>query len=243
MPSEYQKWLARNEKPREERMLTKEEKRQNWWDYHRTTVIVFGVVLALAIWFAVDIATSIVKTPDYRIAYIGSQSLPLDTVAALEKEIAEMGIDLSGDGRVKVQIIQYVVAEDSDYYSEVKLMTDITSRTSPFFLCEDPQKIQKIYEVFSYEDGTYPPEELAFTEQLWCAWGECAGLASLELGDYHIDPDYFSEMIGEESGNSQELLSKLYVCRRGLWEGLEEEKAKEYTRMYKLFLYGTENDG
>ena len=39
MAGEYVRWLARNEKPREKRELTPEEKRRNWWDYHKWHVV------------------------------------------------------------------------------------------------------------------------------------------------------------------------------------------------------------
>ena len=35
MAGEYVRWLARNEKPREKRELSPEEKRRNWWAYHK----------------------------------------------------------------------------------------------------------------------------------------------------------------------------------------------------------------
>lgn len=210
MASEYWKWKFRDVRPDEKRELTPEEKRQNWWDYHKWHVVI-GIVL-------VGIACNIVWSaahqvkPDYKIAYVGKNALPDDTAAALEASFTALGEDLSGDGKIIVRLAQYAADADptAAASAEVRLMADILECESYIFLLEDPEQFQQAYFSLAKLDGTLPEEGDDSAVGTYLAWDQCPVLAGMELGDYSY------RLMGETvSGSSDELVSKLYIARRG----------------------------
>lgn len=224
MAGEYFRWKYRDVKPEEKRELTKAEKRRNWWDYHKWHVVL-GIVAVLClgsmVWSFLRIGQ---VRPDYQIAYVGATALPDDTVAALEAAFSELGEDLNGDGRTVVTLHQYVTYADllqqeggagSDeimqaQMSMVSLIADIDARDSFFFLLDDPDGFQQSYAVLSYPDGIFPEGERTSAYGTYLSWAECPVLSGLELGSYS------QNILGTEiTGNNQELLSHLYIARRG----------------------------
>lgn len=224
MASEYLKKKYQDVKPDEKRELTPAEKRKNWWYYHRGHVAI-GVILAL---IAADLVWSFLgrgePKPDYQIAYVGSGSLPNDTAAAIETAFAGLGEDLNGDGQVVVRLRQYVSYADGDPSAaaavEVQLMADVMEQESFLFLLEEPERFQRNYHTLSRLDGALPEEGDDSTADSVLAWGQCPALTGLELGSYSFDYPG-----GTASGSSQELLSPLFIGRRGFW-GEEEETLK-----------------
>ena len=224
MAGEYFRWKYRDVKPEEKRELTKAEKRKNWWDYHKWH-LVFGIVAVLClgsmVWSFLRIGQ---VRPDYQIAYVGAAALPDDTVAALEAALSKLGEDLNGDGKVVVTLHQYVTYADvlqqeggissneimQAQASMVSLIADIDARDSFFFLLDDPDGFQQSYAVLSCLDGTLPEEERTSADGTYLSWAECPVLSGLELGSYT------QNILGVEiTGNNQELLSHLYIARRG----------------------------
>lgn len=136
MASEYLKWKARDVQRETPRELTPQEKRKNWWHYHKWYVFLGMVLLAILC----DIGWHVLRTakPDYQVAYVGTDALPEDTVAALEAGFAALGEDLNGDGRVTVRLVQYASSGGADagaaYSAEVQLMSDLLDCES-FFSC------------------------------------------------------------------------------------------------------------
>ncbi len=189
----------------------------NWWYYHKWYVVCGGILL----WILIDVVGSALglweKKPDFEIAYVGSTALPDDTVAALEQGFAQLGGDFNGDGEAIVQINQYVndsqaaVPELSAYAytSEVVLMGDISSCESYFFLTDDPESLQKSSQILAASDGSCPGESDLSVEDKVVLWSETPALYEMELGSYS-----FSTAGTTISGNSQELLSGLYLGRR-----------------------------
>lgn len=164
MASEYWKWKFKDVQPEEKRELTPEEKRRNWWHYHKWHVVI-GVALvgigANLVWNALGIGE---VEPDYRFAYVGTNYLPEDTAAALETALAGLGEDLNGDGQVVVSLRQYPSNAGVDAgmatTAEVQIMADIMECESYFFLLEDPESFQADYEIlkgdwFPVENGLY----------------------------------------------------------------------------------------
>ncbi len=218
MASEYLKWKYRDVKPDEPVQYTAQEKRRNWFFYHKWHIVI-GVVLVLCLgdvlWHVLGIGQVM---PDYQVAYVGAAMLPDDTVAALEDAIAGLGQDCNGDGRVAVKLNQYVTAGGSGDAAEyaaastVMLMGDLSENDSYFFLLEDPDRFQREYGVLRRLDGTLPTEDDEDYENCYIAWDDCPALAGLDLGDYTVTT------LGKEvTGHSRELLSGLYVARRGFW--------------------------
>jgi len=216
LASEYLKWKARDVTPDVPRKLTPREKWKNWWDYHKWHVLVGLVLLAVLC----DIAASALGIgqvkPDYQIAYVGANALPDDTAAALEAGFAALGQDLNGDGTVTVQLHQYPVSGDSDagyaYASQTALMADLTSCDSFFFLLEDPAAFQRSYHVLSRLDGALPAEGDLSIQGSCVSWSQCPTLAQMDLGDYAYP------LMGQEvTGHSADLVSRLFLARRGFW--------------------------
>lgn len=216
MASEYLKKKYKDVKPDAPRELTKEEQRKNWWYYHKWHIAA-AVVLAL---IAADLVWGFFgrgePQPDYQIAYVGSGNLPADTAAAIEAGFAGLGEDLNGDGQVLVRLRQYVSGSGVDpstvAAASVQLMADVMEQESFFFLLEDPESFQSSYHTLSRLDGSLPEEGDDSVENSVLAWGQCPVLAGMELGEY--DYDLFG---GTVSGSSQELMSTLYIGRRGFW--------------------------
>ena len=214
MASEYLKKKYKDVKPDVKRELTPAEKRKNWWYYHKWFVVA-GIVLLGILGSIVWNALHQVR-PDYQIAYVGEYALPDDTAAALEAGFAALGEDLNGDGSVVVQLVQYASSGGTDAQTlmaaEVKLMADLTECESYFFLLEDPERFQLNYGSMRQLDSSLPVEAGTSGEGAYLAWTQCPVLAQMDLGEYSYP------LMGETvSGNSGELLSKLYIARRGFW--------------------------
>lgn len=212
MPSEYQKWLGRNEHPEEKRELTRKEKWKNWWYYHKWYVLAGCVTVFLLVAIGKDIIHNVRNEPDYQLAYVGESSLPAETVQALEQALEAMGQDVNGNGKVQVCINQYVLGSDYDYTAQVQLMTDYESA---IFLLEDPAGFQEKFGLLACTDGTISEETNA---PMWYAWTDCPVLMELELGDYVL------EGVGEPVIlQNQELLSGLYMGRRNFGEEADSD--------------------
>ena len=214
MSSEYWKWKFKDVQPEEKRELTPEEKRRNWWHYHKWHIAAGAVLIAIPCSIAWNALHQI--KPDYQIAYVGENALPGDTVTALETELAALGEDLDGDGRVVVRLAQYASSSRAEAgaaaAAEVRLMADIMERESYFFLLEDPEQFQKAYRSLCRLDGTLPAEGDYSAEGTYLAWDDCPVLDNLDLGEFSYP------LMGETaSGSSNELLSRLYIARRGFW--------------------------
>ena len=155
MASEYLKWKDRDVKPDEPPPeLTRKEKLANWFHYHKWWIVVWAFLLfsfGSILWNALGIGR---VRPDYVFAYVGDAALRSDCAAALERELASLGQDVNGDGKVVAELRQYVSnagqesSEDAlmyGYASDVTLIADITNGDSYFFLMEDPEKFQRAY--------------------------------------------------------------------------------------------------
>lgn len=236
MASEYLKWKYRDVKPREKVELTPAEKRKNWWYYHKWHVVI-GVVLVLVfagiLWEALGIGR--VK-PDYQFAYVGTNALPEDTVAALQQGLAALGTDANGDGRVVVALRQYLPYNEDPQMvmaGQVQLTADLTQGESSFFLLEDPERFQRDYLVLCKRDGSLPEEGDDPAEGTYWLWSQCPVLTGLELGAYSYD------LLGESvSGDSGELLSGLALARRGYWTEKDAPHPEECRALWTVLTEG-----
>lgn len=185
MASEYLKWKYRDVQPDAPVELTKKQRRRNWWHYHKWYVGIGAVALLIAGNLVWNAATQV--HPDYQIAYVGAYPLPEEDAAAWEDRLSALGTDCNGDGKVVIQLNQYPSGGDGDDLmyaaaSNVKLMADLDSCESYFFLLEDPEGFQTDYEVlqenwFPVENGLFlarrkfwedrTPENLADCDYLW----------------------------------------------------------------------------
>ena len=206
MASEYLLKKYKDVKPDEVRELSKGEKRRNWWHYHRWHVVI-TVLLIVSIGNILWNALGIGKTmPDYSIAYVGSAPLSEETASALRNGLAALSPDLNRDGKVTVELQQYVSVNtgDSDtlYFAQaalVQLVADITDCKSYFFLLEDPAGFQEDTSALRNLDGSLPAEGDLTPDGKTVLWGDCPVLAKIELGA------------------AKETVSGLAFARRGFW--------------------------
>lgn len=163
MASEYLKWKYRDVQPDAPVERTKKQRRRNWWHYHKWHVGIGVIAVLIAgnlVWHA---ATQV--HPDYQIAYVGAYPLPEEEAAAWESRLSALGADCSGDGKVVVRLNQYPSGGSGDDLmyaaaSNVKLVADLDSCESYFFLLEDPEGFQTDYEIlqadwFPVENGLF----------------------------------------------------------------------------------------
>ena len=166
MASEYLKWKYRDVKPEKPTSMTAAQRRKNWWYYHKWHVLIAAVVFLIAADWGWKVLTQV--HPDYQGAYVGSVPLAEGDGASWETQLAALGTDCNGDGKVVVQMNQYLTAQDVptseqamyNYAANVKLLADLDARESYFFLLEDPEKFQADYEIlqedwFPVENGLY----------------------------------------------------------------------------------------
>lgn len=190
MASEYLKWKYQDVKPDEPPPpLTGKAWWANWFHYSKGWLAV-GAVLLLILGSIVWDALGIGKIrPDYIFAYVGGSELPEECAAALETELASLGEDVNGDGRVAVELRQYVTNRGGDtetamyynYASDVKLLADMTAAESYFFIVEDPAGVQAAYQILARADGTPPEDGDLDVEGKALPWSGCPALAGLSL--------------------------------------------------------------
>lgn len=139
---------------------------KNWWYYHKWYVIC-GIILFFSVINLIGNKLGWFKdTPDIQITYIGDNPLPEDTSASLEDTFSSLADDYNQDGKVLVQINQFVSGAstgdiDSLSYqqaSEIALIGDIDDCTSYFFLMENPDKVQRELQILAMPDGSCPAE-------------------------------------------------------------------------------------
>ena len=224
MASEYLKWKYKDvpqDKPLE---LTKQQKRKNWWHYHKWHVII-GAILLVTAGSILAHALGLGQTkPDYQIAYVGAAPLPEDTVKAIEAQLVPYGEDVNNDGKVVFKINQYPTdsneeGADAAVYasgSSIRLMGDLESKQSCLFILENYEDFQKKYDVLA--DGSGSIAKSADTVE-HIRWGEGSVLKTLELGSYT------DTVLGKTiSGDSNELMKEMYLTPRGY---LPDDNEKE----------------
>lgn len=222
--------------------MTKSQKRKNWWYYYKWYVII-GVILSAALIHLVgSFLGFFTKSPDLQIAYVGAQTLPDDTAAALEQVFASLIEDFNGDGEVIVRVNQYTGdsnAKDAEasyyqYASEITLIADISSCESYLFLLEDPRSFQREFQILAEPDGSCPGDADYSVDGKVICWAECPLLSSADPGSYTI------LAAGQEiTGSSQELLSGLYVGRRCFYNDKTTDNREACDSLWQL-LYSSQ---
>lgn len=225
MAGEYVRWLARDVKPREKQELTPEEKRRNWWDYHKWHVLIAILCVVLIGDVIYDAVQNSRNRPDYVVAYVGQTALPDSLRERLEEGLAQLGEDLNGNGKVQVQVRQFVIAAESKnpvfamedtergYASSMLLQGNIETVESMIFLLEDPALFQATFPILCRADGTLVEDTPDSQVPLYYRWADCPALAGLELPNFEV-----AVISGTVEGDCQLALAELGVARRGLWD-------------------------
>ncbi|MBR2823647.1 MAG: hypothetical protein IKE24_08185 [Clostridia bacterium] len=203
MASEYLRWKYRDVQPDEKPTYTRTQKAKNWWHYHWAWVLLGALLLIAGGDILLNAMGFGVTQPDYQAAYIASAPLEEEAITALEAALASLGEDCNGDGRVVFRIQSYVdmassgETEAAQYAAaaQVRLMADMESCESYFFLCADPEKVQENYQILARADG-----ELA-------GLGEAPRVIAWE-----------SLPLAREETPALQALSGLWLARRGFWQ-------------------------
>ena len=228
MASEYLRRKYQDVKPDEPPPpLTPKERLANWFHYNKLWILVWAVILCVAgsmLWNVLGIGQ--IK-PDYIFAYIGSGALPEECAAALERELAALGEDTNGDGRVVAELRQYVThggdPETAMYYnyaSDVVLVADISEAESYFFIVEDPLDLQLHYQLFAKDDGSPPEDDDFETEDKVFPWSGCPVLSKLPV--------------------DQEPLNSLYIGRRCFYNEKQAQGQEANDALWRTITEGAQ---
>lgn len=214
---------------------------KNWWYYYKWYVVCGAILILIVINLISNAFGWFRKSPDIQIAYIGETRLPKDTVAALENIFASLAGDYNHDGEIKIQVNQFVSGSpdetDADAISYkqasmVALMGDINNCESYFFLMENPEDVQKEFQVLAMPDGSCPADTDFSIENKVFPWKGCKVLSERSLGNYT------TTLFGQtESGSNQELLEKLYLGRRCFYNKKHSKYADECSELWNKLLY------
>ncbi len=206
MASEYIKYQCRDVEPERPLVLTPEQKRKNWWHYHKWH-IALGIVLLIVAADLVRLAFGWgVSQPDILVAYAGSVPMPEETKAALEDAFSSLATEAAGEP-VSVALQVYLFSPEGDdtgmysLASSTKLMADLEGCDSFLFLLEDAETFQANYQILCHPDGTLPGFAEVDASACYLNWDACPGLTAFED-------------ISDTTGMD---LSRLFVARRGFW--------------------------
>ena len=225
MAGEYVRWLARDVKPREKQELTPEQKRRNWWDYHKWHVLIAILCVVLIGDVIYDAVQNSRNRPDYVVAYVGQTALPDSLRERLEEGLAQLGEDLNGNGTVRVEVRQFVIAPESEnpvfamedtergYASSLLLQGNIETVESMIFLLEDPALFQATFPILCRADGTLVEDTPDSDVPLYYRWADCPALTELQMPNFEVPV-----ISGTIEGDCQKALAELGVARRGLWD-------------------------
>lgn len=225
MASEYLLKKYQDVKPDEVREMTKEEKRRNWWHYHKWHVV-FGIA---GFAFLLSILLSVLGVgkvePDYSIAYVGSWQLSSETIQALCQEFAARSTDINGDGKVIVNVNQYITPNSDDSNSiylaqaaQAQLIGDLSLGTSYFFLLEDPELFQSQTFALCGPDGSLPPDDDPEAAGKYLMWTDCPVLKQMDV--------------------PSQLVPTLAFARRGFRRNNVAANAAECAALWDIFTEG-----
>lgn len=190
-------------------LKTAGEKRKNWWYYHKRLVLAVVIIIALVIYMIFSIVSQ--TASDYSIAIISSFTLPDNVLTALEEHLSNYADDRDNNGKVKLEVVNYVFS-DSSYYetleaSFIRFAGDAENATCMIYLCDETaldQLGENLAGFFQYNNGEPMPEDADDYENAMRPWDSFQALK--EFAPEGID-DWTPQQI-------QEVLSRLNVFVR-----------------------------
>lgn len=212
--------------------LTGKEKWKNWWHYHKWYVICGTLLLAIIVDLVGNALGLWQKSPDFQIAYVGSEAFPPDTAAALEEIFSSIqGLDFNEDGEVIVRINPYPNSlQDAgmntayyEYSTEITLIGDISDCESYFFLLDDPDSFQKEYQLLADSDGNCPADTDYSVDGKAILWSDCPALSEIASSAETMAP------------GSQAFLSGLYIGRRCFYTDALSKNAEKCSDLWNRF--------
>ncbi len=228
--------------------LTKKQKLENFWFYHRWHILIALIVLGFVVFFIVD-TTSVVKH-DIKIALLSDKYIHEEAIFVLEDKLAEHFTDFNGDGKVAVNISQYSIVDDEaanstansnstdsqqqnmptlinpyeNLTSTVGLSANLQTGESIIFLTDDVEYYQKELSIFEYNDGTTPFENESINyENMGVSYMDSQLLTQLELGEI---TDY-----NGTTHTVEDYFTDFYIVKRNL-NGTPLEDDKKVVEYY-----------
>ena len=174
---------------------------KTWFYYYKWPLLIGIVALVIFVPMFKDALGIGVTRPDYKFACVTESGISEETAAALTAALEEMGSDLNGDGVVSVQLTQFRTGNGGQeamqmyaYASTIAAIADMQAEESHFFLFENPEAFQQVYQILADENGKLPQDE-----------------------DYSAEGRYISckDWSLNLSGTAREELSGLYIGQRG----------------------------
>lgn len=187
-------------------LRTAKEKRENWWFYHKTHLIVGILLAALAVSLVYSIASQV--EPDYTIGLLTSYSMPSEAQEQISGYIERYAEDRNGDGKVVVQLSNYVMnANESDLQMIQASMTRFAgdaALNSCMIYIHDEEAFEQMQgqfqSYFQYNDGQTMPEDATDFENAMRDWSELKAFEGFQpeevpgLGGW--TPEVLTELCG-----------------------------------------------
>lgn len=137
--------------------LTAQEKRENFWYYHKVKVIMAVIVLLLAIHFIYQQKTQ--TSYDYEIALITTEAVTPEAYDLLKEKLVQSARDRNGDGKIQINLLTYILesGEGTDPQRslavQTQLLSDLDLGRCPVCIYSD-----EIYTLYG-EEGLFPSDE------------------------------------------------------------------------------------
>lgn len=219
--------------------VTPKQKRQNWWFYHKTHLIVSIIALVIVGSIVYSVVTRV--DPDYTVALMTSYTMPDSGRTELERCLTQYADDRNGDGKIKVTVVNYVFSDSSSTSTDaqqqqaawVKFTADCTTNESMIFLHDEAafESMKSNFTgFFRYNDGTPMPESAVDYENAMRPWSDFKAFTEFVPVTEENDP-YDSDIL-------QQLFSKLRVSVRTAEGSSIEKKEKDmlyYEDSLKLY--------
>lgn len=204
--------------PREMPEMTPAQRRDNWWRYHWTHVLI-GVLAAIAV---TSIATERLnrEEADGGVAIVARYAIAPEEASALRAALEAVGPDENRDGEVHISVsdiqIDYTSADLDDAALRQmtanvdKLHADFYTGQSGIFILDDPENFQRNHAALLYLDGTTPDEGDVDWENMVRPWSDSPALAGLTFQNLDTASLYLGRRIGEGFDGAEALWKGLY---------------------------------
>lgn len=196
---------------------------KNWIYYNKWYVAACVLLLLFLIRYIAGILGIAEPHPDLQAAYVGRHVLTKETITQLQDLLAEKAGDYNNDGKVLVQVRQYLTSDENGAAeaqqnaaaAEISLAGDIDGCDSYLFLLEDPEQFQIEWQLLADENGNPP-----------------------EASDYTVDKkvipltDFLPDLSVITNNTDRETISSLYVGRRCFYTDKTCENIKFLAAMW-----------
>lgn len=223
-----------HDKSLEKTITTKKQKRENFWFYHKWHVIVSICCVILVGLFIFDMLNQ--EEPDYEIAILTQVATFDEDRAKIKAAVESVGEDLNGDGKVLVNVNEYLISgSEQDMAYIARLTNDLSTYQSIIYIVDDNNITtyqQQNPGLFAYADGTTPPEDATNFDNIGVKWKDCSFLFSIDM-----NTEFDLQGGGTQTVDTQKLFQDMRVCIRS--KEFDPEKnpdlAKRYEANKKLY--------